>query len=162
MGTLTIGPGITIHGKNGSVYDAFGNGGLVNQGTIGANAGTGTINVGDNGTTPFTNQGTILGSTGQTLTLGGVNWVNAGTIAGNGGTIKLGGSFTTAALGNFTDAGGMVSLMGTLNNTSTTLILSPSLGAWNLRGGTIVGGTVSSTGGILPGRVGTPVGRCQE
>ena len=40
-----------------------------------------------------------------------------------------------------------MNLTGTLNNAGTTLVLSPAIGAWRLYGGTISGGTVTSTGG---------------
>jgi len=54
-------------------------------------------------------------------------------------------------LGNISAAGGMVGLVGTLNNTGATLTLSPSLGFWTVRGGTIIGGTIASTGGSYLG-----------
>ena len=78
----------------------------------------------------------------------GAHWINAGTIeAASGSFLNLFGSFKTAALGNLSAAGAAVQLYGTLNNTGTTLVLAPSLGNWGLIGGTIVGGTISSTGG---------------
>src|SRR5208283_5985977 len=44
-------------------------------------------------------------------------------------------------------SGATVNLTGTLNNVGTTLTLSPGLGAWRLSGGTINGGTITSTNG---------------
>ena len=67
-GTLTIGSGITIHGKSG---------------LIGYNGG--------NSYTPLVNQGTIAADvSGGSLAVYGDNWTNAGTLeAANGGTLIL-------------------------------------------------------------------------
>src|SRR5207244_2053431 len=75
------------------------------------------------------------------------NWVNNGAITANGATVNLVGTFTVAALGNFSASGSVVNLQGTLNNAGTTLPLAPAIGAWRLLGGTVSGGTVTSTGG---------------
>ncbi len=120
--TLTIGSGITVEGGSGTV------GGYYNADSV-------------------VNDGTITSASGQTLTILGSNWVNNGTITANGATVNLGGSFTTAALGSFSASGSTVNLTGTLNNANTTFTLSPAIGAWNLRGGTINGGIITSTGG---------------
>jgi YD repeat-containing protein len=132
--TLSIGSSITVQGGSGSVCGYYTNDSLINDGTI-------TV------------------ASGQGLRVGGSNWVNAGTIDANGATVNLVGSLTTAALGNFSCTGGTVNLLdATLNNAGTTLVLSPALGAWELDGGTIIGGTISSTGGsklALTGNGGT-------
>ena len=120
--TLTIGSGITVQGGSGTVGGYYSADSLVNNGTI-------------------------TSASGQTLTIQGSNWVNNGTITANGATVNLGGSFTTAALGNFSASGSTVNLVGTLNNAGATLALSPAIGAWRLLGGTIAGGTITSTGG---------------
>ncbi len=120
--TLTIGSGITVEGGSGTVGGYYSADSLVNDGTI-------------------------TSASGQTLTIQGSNWVNNGTITTNGATVNLGGSFTTAALGNFNASGSTVNLVGTLNNAGATLALSPAIGAWRLLGGTIAGGTITSTGG---------------
>ena len=120
--TLTIASGITVQGGTVTVSGYYGNDLFVNQGTI---------------TVP----------SGQTLTLGGSSWTNTGTITANGATVNLRGSFTFAALGNFAATSGAVNVIGTLNNTGTTLPLAPAIGAWRLVGGTISGGTITSTGG---------------
>jgi pimeloyl-ACP methyl ester carboxylesterase len=120
--TLTIGSGISLQGGSGTVGGYYGNDSFVNYGTI-----------------------TIL--SGQTLTIQGSNWDNNGKITATGATVNLGGSFTVAALGNFSATSATVNLTGTLNNTATTLVLAPALGNWYLHGGTINGGTVSTTGG---------------
>ena len=120
--TLTIGSGITVQGGSGTVGGYYSTDSIVNNGTI-------------------------TSASGQTLTIQGSNWVNNGTITANGATVNLGGSFTTAALGSFSASGSTVNLTGTLNNANTTFTLSPAIGAWKLDGGTINGGTITSTGG---------------
>ncbi len=122
--TLTIGSGITIQGGSGIVRGYYNDDGLINDGTI---------NI----------------SSGQNLQIGGSNWVNNGTITANGASVSLAGSFTFASLGTFRAVGGTVNLIsiGTLNNTGASVILSPTIGAWYLAGGTINGGTITNTGG---------------
>jgi hypothetical protein len=80
------------------------------------------------------------------LTLAG-GWRNDGVLTQGGGTLSLGGNFTLAALGDFRRAGGTVNLTGTLDNAGTTLALSDATGPWQLAGGAIVGGTVTTAGG---------------
>jgi hypothetical protein len=123
--TLTIGSGVSIQGGNGTVSGYY------------------TVSSTDS----IINNGTITVGSGQTLNLGGVNWVNNGSINTNGATVNLGGSFTTAGLGHFNSAGGTVNLIGTLNNAGATLALAPPMGAWHLLGGTINGGTIGSASG---------------
>jgi hypothetical protein len=120
--TLTIASGITMQGGSGGIGAFYSKDSFVNNGTL---------------TTP----------SGQTLVLNGFNWVNNGTVTANGATVNLSGTFTVAALGNFSASGGVVNLQGTLNNAGTTLPLAPAIGAWRLLGGTVSGGTVTSTGG---------------
>ena len=108
----------------------------------------------------WVNNATITAN-GATVTIQGSNWSNIGTITANGATVNLGGSFTVAALGNFSASSSTVNLTGTLNNAGTTLVLSPAIGAWRLHGGTISGGTITSTGGselALTGYSGTLAG----
>ena len=126
---LTIGPNITIHGKTGSVYDAFGNGGLVNQGTIGADAAGGTINLGGNSHTPTANQGTINVGTGRWASTAASRSPACGT-----------SDRTRQAL---------VDLAGTLDLGGGTLGINAATGSWNLLGGSIRNGAVSESGGAL-------------
>ncbi len=60
--------------------------------------------------------------------------------------MNLGGNFSLAALGTFNRSGGTVNLTGTFDN-SADLLLDATTGSWNLKGGTILGGTVTGTGG---------------
>jgi hypothetical protein len=127
-GALTIGAGVTVRGKNGSVYSAYGNGSLVNQGTISADTAGGIINLGGNGADPFTNQGTINVS---------------------GATLGLYGSLTLAGLGTINRSGGTINLGGTLDLQGGTWALNAGTGSWNLIGGVVRNGTLNESGGAL-------------
>jgi hypothetical protein len=106
---LTIGPGILVHGKNGSL---IGNsGGIVNQGTIAADIAGGSFTFSG----PVTNTGTVQGLNGGSLSFqnsfiqtagllgGGGDLANAGLLQVNGGTVSLGavsGNTGTTILGS--------------------------------------------------------------
>src|SRR5262249_23075032 len=102
--SLTIGPGITLRGKQGTI-----NGTFINQGTISADTSGGNISL-----------------------TGGVNWSNTGTMqAVNSGTLNLGGSFQTTGLGSITSASSStINITGTLNNANSTLELNAMTGSW--------------------------------
>jgi hypothetical protein len=97
--------------------------------------------------------GQSVTATGATLNLGDQSnnssnaWSNAGSITATNSTTNLGGTFTLAALGTFNRSGGAVNLVGTLDNTGTTLALSPATGSWDLVGGTVKNGTYAASGG---------------
>jgi hypothetical protein len=83
-GTLTLGPGITVHSGSGSIgynanYGGFADGSVVNQGQILAdNAGTLTVNG-----VSVTDTGTFLASNGATLTVpSGVTNFSGSTLSG--------------------------------------------------------------------------------
>ncbi|MEQ1828473.1 MAG: pre-peptidase C-terminal domain-containing protein, partial [Pirellula sp.] len=126
-GALTIGPNITIRGKNGDIFNNYTNGSLVNQGTINADVAGGTIHVG-NGATFFSNTGTINVSTG---------------------TLGLNGSMTLSGLGTINRTGGTINLGGTLDLQAGTWNLNAATGSWNLLGGTVKNGTIIETSGSL-------------
>ncbi len=147
-GTLTIGANVTVSGGTGTIgYDSSiggpSNVSFINQGTIDADS-TGTITLSGNA---WSSSGTLDASGGGTLDLVGSGWANDGTLSAAGGTLDLGGTFTTANLGSVASSAGTVNLTGTLNNTGGTLALTASTGSWDLLGGTIEGGTVSTSGG---------------
>ena len=137
---LTIGANVTLDGVTATL-DA-GSGSIINQGTVNADTSGGIMNI----TGAWTNNGTWQAINGGTLNLVGNAWTNAGTISMTNSTVDLGGMFTIAALGTFNRSGGTVDLIGTLNNAGTTLALTNSTGSWQLDGGTINGGTVTTTG----------------
>ena len=170
--TLTIAPGITIHGGAGAgAFDtirAFSPDKIVNQGTISADVAGQTITVNGINGPVIVNQGTMSATAGTlhlfnlenaagatlsasgagTASLDGPSWTNAGTISSTNGTVNLGGTFTLAAVGTFNRSGGTVNLSGTLNNAGGTLALTAATGTWNVPdGGKIVGGTVTASGG---------------
>jgi hypothetical protein len=122
---LTIGPGVLIRGPQNGIIGGFtSTDTLVNQGIIRADTG------------------------GRTITLRG-RWSNAGQLqTANGGTLRLEGNFTTSGLGSFDATGGTIELAGNLDNTGTTLALTPITGSLNLvANATIEGGTVTGSGG---------------
>jgi hypothetical protein len=155
-GTLTIGPNISIRGKNGSIYNYYNNGSLLNQGTISVDVAGGTINVGGNGTNSFTNTGTINVMNGgnlvvpTSLSLSGSAIFNEST----GSSISVSGNLTSAATnpvffrtqGTVGISGGNVSsprlleVMGQYVDTNATGFLANnfSMGALNLASNTYV------------------------
>ncbi len=116
---------------------------LTNNGTLQVTAGTLNLQPPD-----WTNAGTISAASGATLSFAG-SWSDAGTLTVTGATLNLGGTFSTGGLNfaGFTRSAGTVNLSGTLNNTAATLTLNAGTGSWNLLGGTINGGTVTTAGG---------------
>ncbi len=138
---LTIASGVTISGSNGTITSGTAN--LDIEATIDS-SGTGT-----NGLTVignWNNDGLVESTSGE-MTLSGT-WTNNadGTIeAANGGSVELAGSFTDA--GSITGVTGFIYLDGTLNNSGQTLNLRADTGSWYMRFGTVVGGTVSASGG---------------
>jgi hypothetical protein len=176
--TLTIGPGLTVHGHSGQIRhgDLYS---FLNQGTVRAEAAGGTIDIegvnwanagslqatagtlslGGNwtscGTVTVTNAGTTLELGTPLSPPGESNWCSSGTITCTDATVNLNGNFTRAGLGTFTSTGGSVRLRGYLDNRGGTLNLDDNTGAWRLDGGTITGGTVNENGSprLLPGLV---------
>jgi hypothetical protein len=63
--------------------------------------------------------------------------------------VNLGGSFSFATLGTFTRSASTINLTGTFDNAGTELLLDAAPTVWNLAGGTIIGGRVSSPGPAL-------------
>ena len=125
-GTFTVGSGITIQAATGGGY-------------LGGNSGSG------GGANNVINQGHIqLSGTGM-LTLGGA-WTNQGTINQSGGVLALGGTFNTSDIGNVVRTGGQLQLTGVLTNTGHTLDLTTTTGSLISNGGSIIGGTLSSSG----------------
>ncbi len=129
--TLVIDDNVTIQGGSGTLGSYYGNDSFINNGSIFGN---------------WNGAGGALTIGGNSKTNSGPNhWTNNALIDGGGGTLNLSGSFTDASLAEFTDSGGTVNVVGSLANTS--LFLSPGLGNWDLAGGTITGGTISTMGG---------------
>jgi hypothetical protein len=170
--TLTVGPGLLIHGggsnsgfSGGIGYSQWYGGGsnltIINNGTISADTAGGYILLNPNGgtivnngtleaknggqfvTSALTNNGTVS-IVNSTFTLLTGAWSNAGTIMATNSVLNLGGSFSQAALGTFVRTGGTVNLTGTL---SGNLNLNAGTGSWNLLGGTLTGGHLSAAGG---------------
>src|SRR5207253_3773479 len=114
------------------------------QGLISAATSGKTLNVQPSS---LTNMGTLEAINGSTLKLAG-SWSNTGTVRETASTLTLAGSFTAASLNppGFSLTGGTVNLTGTLDNTGNNLALDDTLGSWTVTGGTIKGGTLSTSG----------------
>ena len=178
---LTLDASVTVDVQGyGYIYGSLYSGdGIVNDGTILADA---TLR-NDIGLTiepeSFTNSGTIDLANGDSVFMGpdtfsttassviaiGANsslyiepfgaWTNLGSMTlASGAGLYLGGSMTTAGLGSITNSGGTVYLSGSLNNSGQTM--NGSAIGLALYGGTISGGTLSGvafthSGGTLSG-----------
>jgi RHS repeat-associated protein len=121
LGNVTLGPGITVHGTNGTINIQTGS--LVNQGTIDSDAG-GTLS--------------IQGATGT-------SWSSTGLITSKNSTMELGGFFRTSTMGTIDGTQGFVGIAGTLTN-DIPLALTDATGTIVLDGGTINGGLVTTSG----------------
>ena len=169
---LTVAAGVTLEALPGSgATTALGTisadeagSSIVFDGTVSAAASGSAIVINGQGADgSWTNNGTIESVSGGTLVLDQPNspdtWSNAGTITTTASTVDLGGNFAVADLATFTNNGSTINLTGTLDNTGTTLALDAATGAWQIAGGTINGGTVTTAGsGVLmnaPSGVGT-------
>jgi hypothetical protein len=144
-GTVTLGPGITVRGLMGG-HNRLLN--FANQGLVEMDSAS-TLELGG---AAWRNEGIIRVSNNTTLSLGGT-WVNQGTIqVSSNSTLNLGGNFSTTGMGNLTSAGARVNFAGILDNQGASLVLNNSTGSWNISGGTIVGGTVTTIEGaaLLP------------
>src|SRR5262249_10550605 len=125
---LTLGPGITVHGKNGTlgyspIWGGPSNVGLTNRGIIRADVAGGTISI---RAQPF---------------------VNAGLLQSPAGTVDLAGTQLTSGLGVFQSAGGQVQLSGLLDNTNATLVLDGPGNVLTMAAGTLPSGSLDVTNG---------------
>jgi YD repeat-containing protein len=174
-GTLSIGPGITIHGSTGVIgYDNGSYLPLINHGTITADAsgsyilifGTNWTNAGalqaKNGgelslNASLTNSGTIEADTGSILGVNGT-WTSSGTITANDGTVSLSGTGTNTGTLESTNGGALSSSNGALTNTgvvesegNSTVNLNSSSVTWNTPGVLIAqpSATVNISGSVF-------------
>ncbi|XZE51374.1 Ig-like domain-containing protein [Planctomycetaceae bacterium SH139] len=125
--TLEIAAGVTVSGGNAvflrrqlpAVPDGVT---LINRGTIEAN----------------------LIDLNNPLRIETTAWKNLGIMhVADGAGIELGGTFVHDDLGDFQADGGLVALIGILNLDGDTLTTGGSYGAWQILGGSIIGGTVN-------------------
>jgi hypothetical protein len=137
-GTLDIGPGVTIHGRGGVLSIPRS---IVNHGTISASLANDEISVDG-----LQNSGTLEAVGGGTLWVRGVN--NTGTINVGASSTLILESFGTNGVGTLLCApSAHVFLIGTVHNEGASLTLTPSMGMWQLNGGTIIGGTIHTSDG---------------
>jgi hypothetical protein len=140
---VTFDPNVFVHGRDLEVHGPTGLGMLANQGRISADIAGQSVSI----TGRFTNSGVIEAIGGGTLNLLADSLSSAGTVrAGPGSTLNIGGQASFAGA-SFDTAAGTVNLRGTLNNAGNTLALGASTGSWNIDGGTISGGAVTTAPG---------------
>ena len=170
--TLTFGPGLVARGAGsmGSAHFVGGTSTLVNQGRISADLAGKALMINPSA---FINQGMVEALTGATVNVYATTWSsaaggtfkatgagsilnfygtysNAGDIVLADGTLNLNGACTTAGLGlaGFSRSGACeANLSGDLDNTGSTFALTATTGDWTLRGGRIIGGTITEAGG---------------
>lgn len=132
---LTLGPGITLRGINGTVgYHGLWNG---------------------HASTAVTNLGTISADTAEgVFRLEARPWINLGRVRAPAGIVELGGVVPAPALGTIDVADGRLRLVGTLDNAGHHLTLHGDTNTLTLRGGTLLGGTLSLANGAR--LIGTP------
>jgi hypothetical protein len=111
--TLTIGSGVLIHGKNGSVDgapEAGVSGGILNQGTIAADVAGGTLTL-----TAVTNAGSIQASNGGTLSFAGAASANVigGALTGGSWQAFANSTISLTAAGPVTANAASIVLAGT-------------------------------------------------
>ena len=144
--TYTIGPNGTLAGPLTVTPYAGTADTLVNQGTINSSGNGGTLNIQSR---YFSNQGLAEASAGAVLNISPTGmWNNAGgtIVAAYEGLVNLGGTFTTGGL-VINGSAGTIRITGTANNSGGTLAVTPTTGNVMLYGGTILGGTLSGSGG---------------
>ncbi|MGE4003055.1 MAG: CARDB domain-containing protein, partial [Planctomycetaceae bacterium] len=134
---LTIAPSVLLRGHSGYVYDYWGTGTIVNQGTIQADETGGTIYLGQSGS--LINEGTLAALNGGTLTL-------STEVKNAGGTVIVGGASVVDTLAghNYVQLSGTTDLQGGALQSSGVVELKGGL----LTGhGTILGDVVN--GGLV-------------
>ncbi len=139
-GTLTIGPELTIRGT-GIVGDPSLP--LVNLGTLVADGSTPGSTLTVTGSSSE-NRGKLRSVNNGHLTA--ENLVNHGVVDLSGGSIDLTGTIKTEGIGMFTGPG-PINIVGTLDNRNGVLKLDETSPSWQLGGGTLLGGVVSTSGG---------------
>ena len=137
---LTILDGLTISAAG--IFGDFSGGTILNEGVV---------NVTDDQSVDanLVNTGAINVSSGGILNIGaiGSSWINTGVITCDNGSINLGGNFSTNSVNSITTSNSsVIDIQGLLDNTGATLTLNANTGSWNLNGGTITGGTISTNG----------------
>lgn len=145
-GEATIAPGASITLAPGSTsglrIDQSNNASLLNQGLM-AIEGTGTLDIGP--LAGCTNEGTLRVTDG-TLELRNINGFSSpGSFEIHGGTLQLASQLTTEGLGleRWTRSGGTVHLTSEIDNHDRTLTLNAQTGSWQMRGGSVFGGTLA-------------------
>ena len=140
--TLTIGPAVTIAGK-GTLGGGTPGQTFICQGVIRADQSGERLLINP---AQWTQSGTLVARNESTLALQG-NWTNAGTIDVDRATVELGGQFSFTGLGTLQRQEGAVKLLGTMDNQGQVLAFNTMSGSWDVEGGTLIGGQVTSANG---------------
>ena len=141
--TLTLGPGITVEGLDGTVGDSGVLGGaanvtVVNEGTVLAEGGNIVLDA-----QLVNNQGAMGASDGGTLVVAWA-WVNSGIVGESTGLVTITGSFVEQ--GGTLTFDGLGTISGMLNNQGGQIIVQGT-NQVTLNGTTILGGTVVMSNG---------------
>jgi hypothetical protein len=141
VGTLTIGSDLTIRGT-GVVGNP--NLPLVNLGTLVADGSVPNSSMTVTGSS-VDNRGTLRSLKNGHLIAN--NLVNHGVIDLPGGSLDLIGTTKSDDIGAFTGNGGAINIVGTLDNRNSLWKLDAESPSWQLAGGTLLGGVVTTAGG---------------
>ena len=145
---MTLGSEVTVMGGAGSIYASYTGSKLIIAGSVEATTPAKVLTIG-NSTIPTLISGSVKAD-GGILTLAG-SWDCSGELRiRNDSTVNLGGSFsqTSVADARWNRRGGTVNLTGNLL-LGGTLTHTLAMGPWILKGASITGGTLASTGGTL-------------
>ena len=157
-----INPGANSTAQLGNdAVESINNTTIVNQGRISADVAGRVITVRPN---IFRNEGIAEATNGGILELGyrefasefRTAWTNPSGIirATNGGEVRMNGVFTTASMGAVeTSNGGTIALLGQLDNSNSTLTLSPTFGPLYMSNFAYISGGSVSASAAFPLRV---------
>lgn len=142
-GILRIGETVSIGGKSGTIDNLASLGTIDFYGKIEAKVSGGSLTLGQTGT--ILHHGIVSVTAGGALTLGGA-WTNSSnfpiTLDSNANsTLNLGGTFDGPSISGakLNRTGGIVNVTGTMTG---NLDIANPLSSWNLKGGTLSGGTL--------------------
>jgi hypothetical protein len=141
QGSFTIGSGITVRtgAGGGTISSSFSSGTVNLNGTISAETPGQQLAVFN-----LVNNGTVQAINGATLSLN-FPLTNHGVISATNSFIQATGTITTSDLNVMSRTNSPLQIVGILNNSNGTFDVD-SISQMSLNGGTIIGGTIISTG----------------
>jgi hypothetical protein len=94
----------------------------------------------------FANAGSIFAGPGSTVNFQ-EGWSSSGPISGNSAIINLGGAYSSSSAMMVACSGGsLVNITGNMDNTGSYITLDSTTGPWNLSGGEISNGDITTSG----------------